>query len=162
MTRAAILTGANAGDAAATLQKARLTIERLAGRIAAASEVMRSRAWGFESDQEFLNQALIVETQLGPQELLEALMQTERECGRDRGAELKEKQRTGSRYASRIIDADMIFYGSQIIDTPLLTVPHPRLAQREFALRPLAQIIPQFRHPVTGRSVEQMLNDIAE
>ena len=166
--RAAILLGADTGDAEATFASARRMIEERAGDIAAVSEVMTSRAWGFESATTFFNQALCVETELSPEELLDVLQGVERDCGRDRDEEAREKARTGQRYASRRIDADIIFCDEagdgarrgMIIDTPRLKVPHPLVAERRFALRPLAQIIPSQRHPLTGRTVAEMLADI--
>ena len=158
--RAVILLGSDAGDAVQTLDTARRMIEERAGRITAASEVLTSRAWGFESERTFYNQALCVDTRLSPEALLDALQSVERDCGRDRGAEAREKARTGQRYASRQLDADIIFCGGEVVDTPRLKVPHPLVAEREFALRPLAQIVPELRHPVTGRTVAEMLEDI--
>ena len=137
-------------------------IEERAGEITAASEVLTSRAWGFDSERTFYNQALCVDTGLSPESLLDALQSVERDCGRDRQAEADEKLRTGQPYASRGLDADIIFCGGQVVDTPRLKVPHPLVARRGFALRPLAQIVPQLRHPVTGLTVSEMLAGLTE
>ena len=158
--RAAILLGTDTGDAAKSFADARRLIEERAGRIAAVSEVLTSRAWGFESERMFYNQALCVDTALSPEALLDVLQGVERECGRDRDAEAREKARTGQPYASRVLDADIIFCDGLTVDTPRLKIPHPLVAQREFALRPLAQIIPAQRHPLTGRTVAEMLAGI--
>ena len=160
--RATILLGADTGDAVQTFDTARRMIEERAGRITAVSEVLTSRAWGFESEPTFFNQALTVETELEPERLLDILQSVERDCGRDREAEAREKERTGQRYASRRLDADIIFCDAMVIDTPRLKVPHPLVAEREFALRPLAQIVPELRHPLTGRTVSGMLEDIKD
>ena len=160
MMRATILLGADTGDAVQTFAAARRMIESRAGRIGAVSEVLTSRAWGFETETTFCNQAMTVETELEPEELLDVLQGVERDCGRDRDAEAREKARTGQRYASRRLDADIIFCGDMVIDSPRLKVPHPLVAEREFALRPLAQIVPGLRHPLTGRTVAEMLEDI--
>lgn len=158
MMRAAILLGADTGDIESTFAAARRMIEARAGRIASASEVMYSRAWGFESATTFGNQALAVDTELTPEQLLDVLQQVERQCGRDRDAEAREKERTGQRYASRKLDADIIFCGDEVIRTPRLMVPHPLMGEREFVLRPLAQIMASQRHPLTGLTVAQMLD----
>lgn len=158
--RATILLGADTGDARQTFAAARRMIEERAGRIEAASEVLTSRAWGFESPTTFSNQALTVATQLEPEELLDVLQAVERACGRDRDAEAREKARTGQRYASRRLDADIIFCEGMVIDTPRLKVPHPLVAEREFALRPLLQTVPSLRHPLTGRTVGEMLEEL--
>ena len=158
--RATILLGADTGDAVQTFAAARRMIEIRAGRIMAESEILTSRAWGFESERTFYNQALMVETELAPEALLAALQSVDRDCGRDREAEAREKALTGQRYASRRLDADIIFCDAMVIDTPRLKVPHPLVAEREFALRPLAQIVQELKHPLTGRTVAEMLNDI--
>ena len=158
--RAVILLGSDADDAVRRLAEARQMIEERAGSIGAVSEVLTSRAWGFESESVFCNQALTVATELEPEALLDVLQQVERDCGRDRDEEAREKARTGQRYASRRLDADIIFCDGRVVDTPRLKVPHPLVAEREFALRPLAQIVPEWRHPLTGRTVAEMLEDI--
>ena len=158
--RATILLGSDTGDAVQTFAAARRMIEERAGRITAVSQVLTSPAWGFESERMFSNQALTVETGLSPEALLDVLQDTERACGRDREREAREKARTGQRYASRRLDADIIFCDGMVVDTPRLKVPHPLVAEREFALRPLAEIVPSLRHPLNGRTVRQMLGDI--
>lgn len=159
MTTAAIVTGSNEGDAAANLQRAAELLERRAGRIVRRSGLHRSAAWGFES-ADFLNQALEIETELPPMELLETVLECEREAGRDRRAEKLEKERTGQRYARRTVDIDIILYGDEVIDEPRLTVPHPRMAERRFVLEPLVEIMPARVCPATGLTLRQMLENI--
>lgn len=89
--------------------------------------------------------------------MLDACQQIERELGRNRAAEAVEKASSGAAYSSRPIDIDIIFYGDEVIDDERLTVPHPLLAEREFALQPLAEIMRRHRHPVTGVTVGEML-----
>lgn len=159
MTTAAIVTGSNEGDAAANLQRAAELLERRAGRIVRRSGLYRSAAWGFES-ADFLNQALEIETELPPMELLETVLECEREAGRDRRAEKLEKERTGQRYARRTVDIDIILYGDEVIDELRLTVPHPRMAERRFVLEPLVEIMPSRVCPATGLTLRQMLENI--
>ena len=85
------------------------------------------------------------------------MQRIESELGRNRAAETLEKARTGAPYVSRPIDIDILFYDDEIIDTERLTVPHPRLAEREFVLVPLCEIVRSRKHPVTGHSVGEML-----
>ena len=155
--KATILFGSDTGDAQRIFAAARRATERVAGRITAVSRVLTSRAWGFESQKLFSNQAVEVETELAPEALLDAMQQVELLCGRDREAEAHEKRRTGQRYASRVLDADIIFCEGIVVDTPRLKVPHPLVAERAFALRPIAEIAPALRHPQTGRTVTEML-----
>ena len=82
----------------------------------------------------------------------------ERELGRNRAAEAVEKASSGAVYCSRPIDIDIIFYDDEVIGDERLTVPHPLLAEREFALVPLCEIMRQRRHPVTGATVGEMLD----
>ena len=115
-----------------------------------------SEAWGFQAAQPFFNQALEISTDLTPHEVLDAVQAIERELGRNRAAEQIEKAATGARYASRPIDIDILFYGDRVIGDERLQI-HPQLAEREFALAPLNEIMRAFRHPVTGHTVGEML-----
>ena len=90
-------------------------------------------------------------------EVLDAVQRIECDLGRNRAAEAVEKASTGAAYTSRPIDIDIIFYGDEVIREERLTVPHPRLAEREFALVPLCEIMRLRRHPVTGETVGGML-----
>ncbi len=157
---AIVLLGANLGDVEQTFRHARELIEERVGRICSMSGVMWSEAWGFEVENRFGNQALKVDTPLPPESLLDALQAIEAECGRNRDEEVRYKQQSGSRYCSRMLDADIIFYGDERIATERLAVPHPLLPEREFALRPIAEIEPQRRHPVNGATIEEMLNQV--
>ena len=95
-------------------------------------------------------------TDLQPLEVLEAVQAIEQELGRNRAAEAVEKARTGVAYTSRPIDIDILFYDDEVIASERLTVPHPLLSEREFALAPLCEIMRQRRHPVTGQTMEEM------
>ena len=160
MSRAAILLGGNLGDVELAFERACRLLEERAGRIAARSSVMWSEAWGFEAAEPFGNLALALETELEPEALLDVMQSVERDCGRDREAECRQKSISGSRYASRTLDADLIFYDDRIIGTERLAVPHPRVGERAFALRPLAEIMPHYRDPRSGLTVVQMLQRV--
>lgn len=92
--------------------------------------------------------------------MLDAVQEIERELGRNRAAEAVEKASTGARYTSRTIDIDLLFYDDAVIATERLTVPHPLLPERKFALVPLCEIARAKRHPVTGLTVGEMLERI--
>lgn len=157
MARVILLTGGNAGDVKRTLQAAQQLINDRVGAVLRCSHRYESAAWGFDSPDAFSNQALEVSTDLGPEEVLDAVQGIERELGRNRAAEALEKARTGAPYCARPIDIDIAYYDDALIDTPRLSVPHPLLAEREFALIPLCEIARSRRDPRTGRRVGEML-----
>lgn len=158
MARVALLLGGNQGDVKRTLQTAQQLINSRVGAVLRCSHRYESEPWGFPAAQRFSNQALEVSTDLSPLEVLDACQGIERELGRNRAAEAIEKASSGTAYSSRPIDIDIIFYGDEVIDDERLTVPHPLLAEREFALQPLAEIMRRHRHPVTGVTVGEMLD----
>ena len=141
-----------------TLQTAQQLINSRVGAVLRCSHRYESEPWGFPAAQRFSNQALEVSTDLSPLEVLDACQGIERELGRNRAAEAIEKASSGAAYSSRPIDIDIIFYGDEVIDDERLTVPHPLLAEREFALQPLAEIMRRHRHPITGVTVGEMLD----
>ena len=125
-------------------------LRRLAGR--GVATLARSRLWRTApepaSDQpDYVNAVARLEAALGPEALLAALLDVERELGRERR----------ERWGARTIDLDLLACGDLVLRTPSLTLPHPRLAERAFVLLPLAEVAPGWRHPLTGRSVEEML-----
>ena len=158
MARVALLLGGNQGDVKRTLQTAQQLVNSRVGAVLRCSHRYESEPWGFPAAQRFSNQALEVSTDLSPLEVLDACQGIERELGRNRAAEAIEKASSGAAYSSRPIDIDIIFYGDEVIDDERLTVPHPLLAEREFALQPLAEIMRRHRHPITGVTVGEMLD----
>ena len=117
------------------------------GTVTLESGIYRSEPWGLDCAQWFLNQVIMVETALEPGSVLEYCLQIEAELGRTR---------SGNGYEPRTIDIDIIFFGKQVIDTPDLKVPHPLMHQRNFVLRPLCDIAPNFVHPVIGSTIQQL------
>lgn len=155
MAKAILVMGGNIGDMKPRLRQAQHLINDRIGIVLRCSHVYESKAWGFEGD-DFKNQAMVVDTDLAPEELLAAVQEIERELGRDREAEEQDKARTGQRYASRVIDIDIIFYDDVVLDTPALKLPHPLMQERDFVLAPLCEISPAKVHPVLGCTVEQL------
>ena len=142
MTRAYVGVGANLGDREATIRAA---LDALPG-VVGVSELRETEPVGVVDQPPFLNGAVALETELGPRELLETLLAIERELGRERR----------ERWGPRTIDLDLLLYGDETIDEPGLTVPHPRLHERGFALEPLLDLDPGLSIPGRGR-VEDLL-----
>lgn len=142
------------------LRQAQQLINNEIGIVLRCSHVYQSKAWGFDSGGEFMNQVMIVDTDLSPEELLNALQDIEKRLGRDREAEAAEKQRTGESYSSRIIDIDILFYNDLVMNMPELTIPHPLVHERDFVLAPLYEIAPKKVHPVFGKTVEELREEL--
>jgi 2-amino-4-hydroxy-6-hydroxymethyldihydropteridine diphosphokinase len=138
VTRAYVGLGANLGDREATMRRA---IELLGPDVVAVSSFRETDPVGYEDQPRFLNAAIALDTELSPRELLERLLAVERELGRTRD---------GPRYGPRTIDLDLLLYGDEVFDEPGLQVPHPRLAERRFALEPLADLDPGLTVPGAG------------
>jgi 2-amino-4-hydroxy-6-hydroxymethyldihydropteridine diphosphokinase len=140
--------GSNLGDRQIHLQKALYKLQEQAGDITKISEVYETASWGFESGN-FLNMCVALETRLSPEELLQHILKIEKALGRVRG--------TDDTYQARNIDIDILYYGFEIIETPELTVPHPELHKRHFVLKPLADVAPQFYHPIFIKDTRNLL-----
>ena len=138
MTRAYVGLGANLGDREATMRRA---IDLLGDEVVAVSTFRETDPVGYEEQPRFLNAAVALETALTPRELLDRLLAVERELGRTRD---------GPRYGPRTIDLDLLLYGEEIVDESGLRVPHPRLAERRFALEPLFELDPRLIIPGVG------------
>jgi 2-amino-4-hydroxy-6-hydroxymethyldihydropteridine diphosphokinase len=140
--RAYVGLGANLGDREGTLRRAlELLGETPVVAVVAVSSFRETDPVGYLDQPPFINVAAALETELAPRELLEALLDVERELGRTRD---------GPRFGPRTIDLDLLLYGDAEIDEPGLAVPHPRLHEREFALEPLAELDPALRIPRRG------------
>jgi 2-amino-4-hydroxy-6-hydroxymethyldihydropteridine diphosphokinase len=148
MTRAYVGLGANLGDREKNLRRALELLGAEHGiEVVAVSSFRETDPVGYVDQPRFLNGAAAIETELEPRELLDRLLAVERALGRDR---------SGPRYGPRTIDLDLLLYGDRVVDEPGLTVPHPRLAERPFALEPLAELGPGLTLP-DGRRVSELL-----
>jgi 2-amino-4-hydroxy-6-hydroxymethyldihydropteridine diphosphokinase len=149
--RAFVGVGANLGEREATMRAALERLERIDGvRVVAVSGFRETDPVGVLDQPRFLNAAAAVETELAPRELLDALLAVERSLGRSRD---------GARYGPRTIDLDLLLYGEEIVDEPGLTVPHPRLHERPFALEPLHELDPELVVPGRG-PLETLLRNL--
>jgi len=142
-----ILLGSNQGNRLDFLAHARHEMGVTAGSIHAVSSIYESSSWGDQAQPDYLNQAVILNTRLEPPALLDVLLDIEKSMGRKRTA----------KWASRIIDLDILFYGDRIVRENNLQIPHPRISDRRFTLMPLAELLPGFIHPVSGKSMIDLL-----
>jgi 2-amino-4-hydroxy-6-hydroxymethyldihydropteridine diphosphokinase len=149
MNVAYLLIGGNLGNRSANLQNALHQIEKNCGKILDLSAIYETAAWGLTNQPSFYNQALIIETNLTPNALMEELLSIETNMGRIRSLKL----------GPRIIDLDILLIDQLILDTELLTLPHPSMVQRRFALLPLAEIAPNLVHPILQKTIQELLID---
>ncbi len=146
--------GSNIDDRLAFLQKSTDTIRDTCGNVVALSSVYETEPWGFQSFNSFLNQVIALKTDLSPSGLMEQLLTIEKHFGRERGL--------SNTYQSRTVDIDILYFDNMIINTALVSVPHPRLHLRKFVLVPLCEIAPEFIHPVFNCSNSELLNKLAD
>lgn len=143
--------GTNIGNKEKQMNEAIERIETQIGDVVSRSTFYVTEPWGFESENSFLNAAVKIETELSADEVLKETQNIEREIGR------MEKSEEG-KYKDRIIDIDILMYGTSIIDSPNLTIPHKFMKERRFVLEPLAEIASEVVIPGTDISVSKALN----
>ena len=143
--------GTNLGDQKENLRKA---IEAIALKLSVCkqSSLYETAAWGYTDQPDFLNQVIEVETGLTPLRLLNFLKRTEVELGRIENF----------RYGPRLIDIDILFYDDLVKNTSRLQIPHPRIPERAFVLVPLNEIAPSLEHPVLGKTITELLEDVPD
>lgn len=136
------------GDRERQLSHAARLLEERCGRIIDSSAIYETSPWGKTDQNDFLNQALVIETRLQARDLMKELLYIENLMGRNR----KEK------FGPRIIDIDIIFYNHEIINEPELVLPHPQMSKRRFVLEPLNEVAPAYIHPVFYKTVRELLD----
>lgn len=144
--------GGNKGDRAAFLQKAMEDLSQHVTLIGY-SQIYETEVWGgVATAGNFLNQVLLLHTQMDAMGLLEVIQRIEERLGRTRE----------QHWGDRTIDIDILYFGDQVWDSPSLTIPHPYLAQRSFVLQPLAEILPNKIHPILGKTTLELLAECTD
>lgn len=146
-----ILLGANIGDKKAMFETVEQHLTQHVGECIKKSAIYTSKSWGFESEDEFWNQIMIVKTEYSAYDALLRCQAIENKCGRVR--------HTGKGYESRTIDIDILYFNSDIIETDDLTIPHPLLHVRRFTLVPLCEVLPDYVHPILMKTNAQLLEE---
>lgn len=147
MNKTYLLIGSNMGNSSRQLSKAIKNIEKKIGGIIRRSSLYATAAWGNTNQPDFLNQVVVVETELTALQTMQTILHIEKKMGRLRT----------QKNAPRKIDIDILFFNKEIIEHKMLSVPHPQIQNRRFVLVPLNQLSPNFRHPVISKSVHQLL-----
>lgn len=142
--------GTNLGNREENLEQAVARIGQSIGPVIRSSSIYRTEPWGFQSDEEFLNMVVKIETDLAPVMLLEKILAIESLIGRVRGPE---------HFSSRLIDIDILLYEGLIINDENLKIPHPLLQERRFVLVPLCEIAAGLLHPVLKKTFDELLEE---
>ncbi len=144
--------GSNIGDRGAAIEEALNLIEQNEMKIVKKSKIYETEPYGYVDQPSFLNGAVEVETNLSCRDVLERLLSIENQIGRVR--EFK--------WGPRIIDLDIIFYNNEIFDEEDLKVPHPDMQSRDFVLRPLNDLCPDYVHPVLDKTIGELLGELGK
>ena len=147
-----LLLGSNLGNRHLFLQRAITYIEKEVGPLINASSVYETQSWGKSDLPDYLNQVVLLRSELSAQSILEKILAIEIVLGRKR----EEK------WGSRTIDIDILFYDDAVIADDNLTIPHPELHNRRFTLEPLAEIAPEFCHPILNKCILQIKNELKD
>lgn len=141
--------GTNLGDKERNLDDAILRISEEIGEVNCQSRFYASKPWGFDSENDFLNAVLSVETNLSPLDLLSKTQEIEKQLGRTANS--------ANGYTDRVIDIDVLLYDNKIVNLPELKIPHPYITERDFVYVPLLEIAPNLVHPISGTKFTDLL-----
>ena len=147
-----LLIGGNLGDRSKNLSDVKKILQSKIGKITQSSSLYETAAWGLEEQPGFLNQVLIIKTNLSPQEIMQKILLIENDMGRIRT----------KKNAPRTIDIDILFFNNEIITKPKLLIPHPEILNRRFVLVPLNEISPKLVHPHLKKSIKKLLSECSD
>ena len=148
MAHVFLLLGGNQGDRLEMFSRARGEIMRHVGKLHCESSIYETEPWGFEDDALFLNQLLVVDTKLSAEAVLETALKIEHKLGR---------RRTTQQWAGRSMDIDILLFDDLVTRKETLSIPHPRLHLRRFALEPLNEVAGELVHPVLNKTINTLL-----
>jgi len=149
MKQAVLLLGSNIDNRLELLANASSLIIEQIGSLVAASSIYESDPWGYDSNNPFLNQALLIKTKISPEKVLETCLSIEAQLGRTRNE--------NGTYADRNIDIDILLFAELIISNETLEIPHPRMHQRKFCMEPLVEVAPNWIVPTFQKTTRQVL-----
>jgi 2-amino-4-hydroxy-6-hydroxymethyldihydropteridine diphosphokinase len=152
MNKVYLLIGGNMGDRMANLETAKNWIHKEIGPIQQTSSIYETAAWGNTNQPDFLNQAMLLTSNLEASIIMEKLLKIEVNMGRIRDIP----------WGPRTIDIDIIYFNDEVILNELITIPHPKLADRKFVLMPLVEIAPHYMHPIFNKTNEVLLKDCGD
>jgi 2-amino-4-hydroxy-6-hydroxymethyldihydropteridine diphosphokinase len=152
MNRVFLLLGSNLGNRQQYLQQAIELINTHIAPVKNTSSIYETQSWGKTDAPDYLNQVVMLETEIPASELLRKILDIELMLGR----------RREEKWGSRTIDIDILFYGNEIIEDENLQVPHPELHNRRFTLEPLAEIAPGLLHPVLKKTILDVKNELKD
>ncbi len=150
MSTVYISIGSNLGDREDNCRKAIKFLKENGIAVKKQSSMHETEPWGVKAQPKFINMAIEVETDKKPEELLRVLEEIEKEIGRTETV----------KWGPRVIDLDILFYDDLILKIPGIEIPHPLLHEREFVLKPLCEIAPNKKHPITGKTVKEMIENL--
>ncbi len=153
MSIAYLLLGGNVGNRELILKESGNLVAEKVGDIVARSALYETEPWGFEDENMFLNQAIKVETDMSPSSLLDTLLQIEQSMGRTRLV---------TKFSSRTIDIDILFFDDLLVSLTNLIIPHPFLHERRFVLAPLAEIAGELIHPTFSITIGELLKQCTD
>ncbi|MEO7120634.1 MAG: 2-amino-4-hydroxy-6-hydroxymethyldihydropteridine diphosphokinase [Ginsengibacter sp.] len=143
--------GGNIGNVSETFDLVLKHLNEKIGPVVKSSSRYKTEPWGNKNQDNFLNQVIVAETSLNPNEVLKQIYDIEKKLGRDRDK--------NNQFAPRTIDIDILFFGNKIINEENLIIPHPRLHLRNFVLTPMLEIAPDFIHPTFNKSIRDLANN---
>lgn len=146
--------GSNRGDRRNNLQNAIKLLVEKAGKIVCASSLYETQPWQMNDATQFLNQVVLLDTGLTAPDLIKVILGIEESMGRVRS--------NNTIYESRTIDIDILFFNNEILNSSLLTIPHPQITKRRFVLEPLSEIAPAYIHPQLNKSVSELLSSCTD
>ncbi len=150
--RAIIMLGGNVGDTVCVFESAVRSLELNENQLVSASSVYRTKPWGFFNQRDFLNQLLVFDTPLDLTEFHDCCLKIELLHGKNKEFE----------NGPRSLDIDILFFDTIVLQTPKLTIPHPRMHQRRFNLVPICELMPDFIHPALNKKMSDLLSECVD